>query len=96
MRRTLHQDGRAIFYPRLAALCLAMVAAACASSSGTTSQWTAPIKMPVPIDDSPVTGPSDAWVTVVEFADFQCSYCGKAAPTVDRVLADHPLDVRVA
>ncbi len=37
---------------------------------------------PVPIEDSPVEGPADAWVTVVEFTDFQCPYCNRAQPTL--------------
>ena len=55
----------------------------------------APALMRVPLGGSPQRGPSDAWVTIVEFSDFQCPYCGAAEPTIEQVLALHPADVRL-
>jgi protein-disulfide isomerase len=43
---------------------------------------------------SPVRGPANAAVTIVEFSDFQCSYCARASGTVARVLAQYPGKVR--
>ena len=43
----------------------------------------------------PALGPSDALVTIVEFADFHCPFCAKASKTVRRVMAAFPEDVRV-
>lgn len=61
---------------------------ACDSSSPSAARG-------VPLGDSPQRGPSDAWVTIVEFADFQCPFCGLAEPNVEELLALYPDDVRV-
>lgn len=45
--------------------------------------------------DGPSRGPEDARVTLVEFADFQCPYCGKMAPVLRRALSQYPHDVRL-
>jgi protein-disulfide isomerase len=45
--------------------------------------------------DSPAKGPKDAPVVIVEWADFQCPYCGAAAPVLDKVTEQYPEDVRL-
>jgi Na+/H+ antiporter NhaA len=44
----------------------------------------------VPVDPSRdhLRGPEDAPVTVVEYGDFECPYCGRAEPVVHELLAD--------
>jgi protein-disulfide isomerase len=44
----------------------------------------------------PLRGNPDADITIVEFSDFQCPYCARAANTVEEVLAEHGDDVRFA
>jgi len=42
----------------------------------------------------PSRGPEDAIVTIVEFSDFQCPFCQRVAPTIDKVVAKYPTQVR--
>ncbi|GLY80865.1 Na+/H+ antiporter NhaA [Actinoallomurus iriomotensis] len=43
---------------------------------------------PVDPDRDHIRGPSDAPVTVVEYGDYECPYCGQAEPVVRELLAD--------
>lgn len=53
-----------------------------------------PLREPV-LADGPSRGPADAAVTLVEFADFQCPYCARMAPILERVQQQYPKDVRL-
>jgi protein-disulfide isomerase len=44
---------------------------------------------------SPRTGARHAKVTIVEFSDFQCPFCGRVIPTVKEILQKYPRDVEV-
>ncbi|MDG4786499.1 Na+/H+ antiporter NhaA [Micromonospora sp. WMMD1102] len=48
------------------------------------------VDLVLPVDQrrDHVRGPVDASVTVVEYGDFQCPYCGQAEPAVRELLAD--------
>ncbi len=48
----------------------------------------------VPVGKSPVRGATNALVTIIEFADFQCPYCAKADPTVQQVMSTYAGNVR--
>jgi protein-disulfide isomerase len=50
---------------------------------------------PIDAGDSPALGPTDAPVTIVEFADFECPYCASAGPTLERLLAEYGGKVRL-
>jgi protein-disulfide isomerase len=43
----------------------------------------------------PARGKSDAAVTIVEFADFQCPYCREAEATLRDIMSRHADDVRI-
>jgi protein-disulfide isomerase len=77
----------------LAAL-LGLVLAACGSSDPGGANGLGPVVARVPVGDSPVNGPPDAWVTIVEFSDFQCPYCRNVQPTLATVLPEFGADVR--
>ncbi|MET7669709.1 Na+/H+ antiporter NhaA [Micromonospora luteifusca] len=46
------------------------------------------LKLPVDAERDHIRGAFDAPVTVVEYGDFECPYCGRAEPVVRELLAD--------
>jgi len=45
--------------------------------------------------EGPSRGPEDAPVTIVEFSDFQCPYCRRAQPVIERLLERYEGHVRL-
>lgn len=52
-------------------------------------------RIQVSVDDDPMKGNPDAKVTIIQFAEFQCPYCGKADEVVDQVLKKYDGKVRM-
>lgn len=53
-----------------------------------TGEWIIDLAVPVDNERDHIRGPLDAPVTVVEYGDFECPYCGLAEPVVRELLAD--------
>ena len=50
-----------------------------------TTRWEAALTMAVTEDRDHIQGPADAAVTLVEYGDYECSYCGAAYPVIKEV-----------
>ena len=52
-------------------------------------------RLKVPAGDSPYKGSKDALVTIVEFSDFECPFCGRANPTIKQIQDNYGDKVRI-
>ena len=52
-------------------------------------------RVEVSADDDPFLGAEDAPVTIIQFAEYQCPYCGKAGEVVDEVLKNYEGKVKM-
>jgi protein-disulfide isomerase len=80
------------------AACLAIALAACGpsgSSESSGADGATQAVLAVPVGNSPVDGPADAWVTIVTFSDFECTFCAAVQPTLAGVLPEFGGDVRL-
>ena len=54
-----------------------------------------PLRTDIAIAGFPSQGPATAPVTIVEFSDFECPYCGGLFPTLKQVQKNYPENVRL-
>jgi protein-disulfide isomerase len=52
------------------------------------------LAMPVDPERDHIRGPADAPVTLVEYGDFECPYCGRAEPNLRELMADFGDELR--
>ncbi|GAB4298999.1 MAG: hypothetical protein Kow0090_14490 [Myxococcota bacterium] len=50
----------------------------------------------VKVGAAPSKGPANAPITIIEFSEFQCPFCKRAAPTIEQILKDYKGQVRIA
>lgn len=48
----------------------------------------------LPVEGSPVRGPAEAPITIVEFADYQCPYCARSEALIEEALKAYPDQAR--
>jgi predicted DsbA family dithiol-disulfide isomerase len=54
-----------------------------------------PLRAPIAVAGFPSKGPENAPVTIVEFSDFECPYCGGMFPTLQQVMKTYSQQVRL-
>jgi protein-disulfide isomerase len=48
-----------------------------------------PPRLEIPRGTAPLRGPEKAPVTIVEFTDYQCPYCSRVQPTLERIFTEY-------
>jgi protein-disulfide isomerase len=53
-----------------------------------------PPRIEIDLGDSPFVGPENAPVTIIEFSDYQCPFCGRSRPAVKKIQETYPEQVK--
>ena len=62
----------------------------------TPTPTAAPTKVDIAVaEDDFIRGDENAPVTLVEYSDFQCPYCGNVAPTIEQLLKDYEGQIKL-
>jgi protein-disulfide isomerase len=72
--------------PHFTAIAVMLALAGCGARASSPFDGDSETRYRVPIDGSAVRGPTTAWVTIVEFADFQCPYCRQVQPVLSAIM----------
>jgi protein-disulfide isomerase len=67
-------------------------AAAAMGGGSTAGDGVDRVRVPI---EGPIRGPANAKVTIVEFSDFQCPFCGRVIPTLQQIEKNYAKDVRI-
>jgi len=75
-------------------------AVAAANQGANTASANAPAKKEyqeakLDLDPSPSKGAADAPVVIYEFSDFECPFCSRVNPTMDKIASTYPNDVKI-
>jgi protein-disulfide isomerase len=54
-----------------------------------------PMRLDVDSPDAPSEGPANAPVTLVEFSDFQCPFCARVNPTIEKAMKEYDGKIRL-
>ena len=73
----------------------ALTAIARQGAGGKAAAPAAPTVYEIEVGDAPVQGAAEAKVTIIEWADFQCPYCGRVGPTLKQIMDEYEGDVRI-
>lgn len=63
------------------------------NNSATTAQPT--LTRPIVRSSDPMMGNPEAPVTIVEFGDFQCSYCAEMSPVLEKLVKKYPEKIKL-
>ena len=65
-----------------------------AKTGGVVDTGNPAIKLAEVTDQDHIRGPQDAPITIIEYSDTECPFCKSFHPTVKKLLADYPTQIR--